>query len=190
MARYTASMKHDARTIGKLVETQQRTFQFGRRAAHLLVSVLLILYGLFVGKGSFTSYLALVAGCVMVTGLNAGIRRHAQRIVQQMDGDFPQSRYTFFEKGFRFYDKGEEIPYGKLVRLVEDREYLYLYISGQSAYMVDQSTISGGSPAELKAFLRAKTGLSWTRPNSLLTFSLPALWKRSGRDDDQGPRLK
>lgn len=189
MGRYTATMKHDAGTIGRLVEMQRRTFQFGRRATHLFLSAALILYGLLADKSMITSYLALMVGCVMVTGLNAGVRRQTRRILQEMNGEFPQSRYTFSEKGFRFYDKGEDISYQKLICLVEDREYLYLYISKQSAYMVDRSSISGGSPAALKAFLSEKSGLDWTRPNSLLTFRLPTLWKRA-KDEDTGPRLR
>lgn len=193
MIRYTAEMDHDAKTLEKLVETQQRTFQFGRRAAHFLLSLLFILYGLFAGGGTALAYLALIAGCVMATGLRAGIRRQAGRIVQEINGEFPRSRYAFSEEGFAFHQGGEAIPYGRLIRLIEDEGYLYLYVSSQSAYMVDKSTVSGGGAAGLKAFLAGKTGLGWSRPNSLATFSLLTLLRQrreGGADGDQGPRLK
>ena len=55
--------------------------------------------------------------------------------------------------------------------------------------MVDKSTVSGGSLDSFKDYLCAKTSLKWTRPTSLLNFSLRTLIKR--RDDEyQGPRLK
>lgn len=193
MAQYTAKMKHSPETIQKLVETQSRTFQFGRRAAHMVIAILLMVYGLYADKRMLTPYLALMAGCVLLTGLNVGIRRKARQIIQQMGNNFPQSDYAFSKDAFTFYKGGTPIPYTQLCRLIEDPRYLYLYISTQSAYMVDKSTISGGSPEGLKDFLTKKTGLRWSRPNSLLTFSFRTLLRsRTPKKprEPQGPRLR
>ena len=62
MIRYTAKMEHNSKTIEKLVETQQRVFQFGQRVGYMLISALLIIYGLYADKSMYTSYLALFAG--------------------------------------------------------------------------------------------------------------------------------
>lgn len=90
MIRYTAKMEHNSKTIEKLVETQQRVFQFGQRVGYMLISALLIIYGLYADKSMYTSYLALFAGCVMVTGLSFNTKRHAQALVKQMEGNFPK----------------------------------------------------------------------------------------------------
>jgi len=192
MVSFTAKMQHSEKTILRLVETQQKTFQFPRRIAYSLLACLLIIYGIYADKSMLTPYLALFAGCVMVTGLGAGARRQAAKVIRQMNGSFPRSDYSFDGSGFRYYDKGEPIPYGKLIRLVEDREYLYLYISRQSAYMVDKSTVKGG-PDELKTFLSERTGLSWERPVSLFNLSIKTLLQNrraSPKDEHIGPRLK
>ena len=154
MIRYTAKMEHNSKTIEKLVETQQRVFQFGQRVGYMLISALLIIYGLYADKSMYTSYLALFAGCVMVTGLSFNTKRHAQALVKQMEGNFPKSNYTFTDQGFTDYSEGDIIPYQKLYRLVEDQKYLYLYVNKQSAYMVDKSTVLRGTPSDLKNFLR------------------------------------
>lgn len=193
MARFTAKMQHSPETIGKLVETQQRTFQFGKRVAHSLIAILLIIYGLYADKQMYTPYIALIIGCTMITGLNAGIRRQTKNVIRQMDNVFPKSDYVFTDKGFTFYDNGEIIPYSKLCRLIEDKKYMYLYISTQSAYMVDKSTVSGGACTALKDFISEKTGLNWSRPNSILNFSFTGLidkLKASKNDKYEGPRLK
>lgn len=192
MSRFTAKMQHSPETIEKLVETQQRTFQFGKRIAHSLIAILLIVYGLYASKQMYTPYIALIIGCTMITGLKAGIKRQARNIIQQMNNNFPKSDYVFTDSGFSFYDKGEIIPYSKLCRLIDDKNYMYLYISTKSAYMVDKSTVHGGSFTDLMDFLAGKTGLSWSRPNSIFNFSFTGLidkFKKS-KSEYQGPRLK
>lgn len=193
MIRYTAKMEHNSKTIEKLVETQQRVFQFGQRVGYMLISALLIIYGLYADKSMYTSYLALFAGCVMVTGLSFNTKRHAQALVKQMEGNFPKSNYTFTDQGFTDYSEGDIIPYQKLYRLVEDQKYLYLYVNKQSAYMVDKSTVLRGTPSDLKNFLSSKTALNWTRPNSLLNLSFLKLFREKEaerKSSYQGPRLK
>ena len=75
----------------------------------------------------------------------------------------------------------------QLIKLVEDRRYIYLYVSSQSAYMVDKASIKGGTVDEFKTYLADKTKLKWTRPVSLLTFGIKDIIKRD--DSFQGPRL-
>lgn len=189
MPRYRAKMKHSADTIRKLIQTRYDTFRFGRKLLSAAIAFGLILFGLYADPSMFMPMIALFAGCVLLANLNAVPRMQAKEVLQQMGGKFPRSEYAFLEEGFRFYDKGETIPYGNLIRLVEDRQYLYLYVSEQSAYMVDKSTVTGGSPEELKTFLKIETGLSWTRPASLFNFKVKDLLP-SREKEPQGPRLK
>ena len=84
MIRYTAKMEHNSETIEKLVETQQRVFQFGQRVGYMLISALLIIYGLYADKSMYTSYLALFAWFVIVTCLSFNTKRHYKAFVKQM----------------------------------------------------------------------------------------------------------
>ena len=43
MIRYTAKMEHNSKTIEKLVETQQRVFQFGQRVGYMLIKACILL---------------------------------------------------------------------------------------------------------------------------------------------------
>lgn len=191
MALFSAKMEHNEKTIIKLVKTQQQVFQFRQRLVYFLLAFVLLVYGIYADESMITPYLALFIGCAMLTGLSAGVRRQAGKLIQQMNGRFPKSDYSFEEEGFRYYSKGELISYKKLLRLVEDREYLYLYISEQSAYMVDKATVKGGL-GELKTFLAQKTGRSWEQPVSLFNLRFKTLRQQHGssRDEYTGPRLK
>lgn len=185
---YRAKMKHSADTIKKLVQTQYDTFQFGRKILNMAIAFGLILFGLYADPSMFMPLIALFVGCVLLANINAVPRMRAKEVLQQMGGKFPKSDYSFLEKGFKFYDKGEIIPYSSLIRLVEDRQYLYLYVSEQSAYMMDKGTVTGGSLEDLKTFLKIETGLTWTRPASLFNFKLKDVLRK--KEEYKGPRLK
>ena len=57
---YTAVMKHNAETIEKLVLMQYNTFQLKNKIAMIIISIALIVYGVFTfSTGMITSYLCL-----------------------------------------------------------------------------------------------------------------------------------
>lgn len=189
MPTFRAKMKHSAATIQKLIQTQYDVFQFKKKLIHLGISMALIFFGLYADQTMFMPIICLFLGCLMLTSLNLQPRSQAKEVIKQMGGKFPKSDYTFTDEGFKFYDKGDVISYGALIRLVEDKQYLYLYVSQQSAYMVDKGTVTGGTLEDLKDWLKIKTGLSWTRPASLLNFRLQDL-SPSDSKNAAGPRLK
>ena len=186
---YTAKMKHSEATIIRLAETQDNTFQYGKKLLRIVLALFMIGLGLYVGGGYLMPMFCLFIGCVLISGLNTRARYNGKKIYRQLNGKTLESDYSFYEKGFKFYEGGELIPYKKLVRLVEDKEYLYLYISRESAYMVDRSTVEPGDSGKLKEFLAGKTGLDWTKPFSLLTFRFPSVFGRRDRGFT-GYRLK
>ena len=176
MAVYQAEMKHDASTITRLMIARYNTFQFGKKLVRYGIAIVLVLYGLYADTSMLTPMICLFIGCVMIANVNIGPRMLAKQIIKQMDGQFPHSRYAFNVSEFKFPEEAEAVPYHKLIRLVEERQYFYLYVSEDSGYMVDKSTVTGGDIQGFKQFLAEKTGLKWQRSNSLLTFNLRSLF--------------
>ena len=64
------------------------------------------------------------------------------------------------------------IPYKKIVRLAEDKEYFYLFMGKDSICMVDRSSIKHKSADKFKQFMTNKTGLDWQNEKSLLALNL------------------
>lgn len=188
MEKFTAKMEHNKDTITLLSVTQYNCFQFKSKLIRVVIAIILIAYGLYADQSMVTPMICLILGCLMIANVNLRPRVRAGNIIEQLNGQFPHSDYRFTSTGFADGKDGQEIPYRKLIRLVEDKSYFYLYVSEESAYMVDKATVSGGSIESFKDFLCAKTALSWTRPTSLLNFSLRTLIRRD--DEYQGPRLK
>ena len=190
---YTALMKHNAETIEKLVLMQYNTFQLKNKIAMIIISIELIVYGVFTfSTGMITSYLCLFLGCVMIAGLNVRAKSNAKKIIAQMNNNFPSSQYYFSSTGFRDSEKGKEIPYQKIIKLIDDKQYLYLYISRESAYMVNNASVYGeGGLSGLKNLTSDKTGLKWTKPSSFWSFNIHTIRELLGRESSsfEGERL-
>ena len=185
---YRAKMKHSAETIKKLIQTGYDVFQFKRKLINAAIAFGLILFGLYADKSLFMPWIALAVGCFMIPNLNAVPKQQAKEVLQQMGGHYPKSEYRFYEKEFTFQEKEEPIPYKRLIRLIEDKQYLYLYVVAQSAYMVDKGTVTGGTVSELKTYLEIETGMKFSRPASLFSFKIYDLFPK--KDNYKGPRLK
>ena len=189
MAKYRAKMQHSQATIYKLVQTQYDTFQFHKKLIHIAIAMGLILYGLYADQTMYTPMFALFVGCVMLANLNAYPRSQAKEVLKIMGGNYPTSDYVFGADSFTFNAEAEPVPYRKIIRLIEDRDYLYLYVSKQSAYMVDKRTVSGGSVADMKTFLAIETLQKWSRPANILNFRFRDLVPNT-HEEYKGPRLK
>ena len=171
---YTAKMQHSAATIEKLVVMQYNTFQIVNKLVRYGIGAAMIAYGLITyERGMFTTYLCLLLGGFMFASVNLRPKHNARLIIQQMGNKFPSSDYTFTANGFKDGEKSKEIPYKELIKVIHDRKYLYLYISKQSAYMLNGDTVNGESGLSgLKALITEKTGLKWSSPANFWNFSI------------------
>ena len=123
MAKYRAKMQHSQATIYKLVQTQYDTFQFHKKLIHIAIAMGLILYGLYADQTMYTPMIALFIGCVMLANLNAYPKAQAKEVLKVMGNDYPKSDYVFGADSFTFNPEAEAVPYKKISRLIEDRDY-------------------------------------------------------------------
>lgn len=67
--------------------------------------------------------------------------------------------FTFYEKFFVISDKkkSEKIKYWKLYRVYETKEFFYLYIDKNHAFLLDKSTFIKGNTSKFLKFLKRKT---------------------------------
>lgn len=192
MNTYTAKMKHSADTIERLVVMQYNTFQTRNKFLRVFLAMAMLVYGVYMsGRQMITPYLCLFLGCILLAGLNVRPKSNAKKLIAQMGGRFPSSDYSFSDNSFTDGAGASPVPYSSLIKLIDDRAYLYLYISQQSAYMIDRSTFKGPEGLDgFKDFLAKKTGLKWSRGTSFWTFSIKDLRSSGGNHSgDDGPRL-
>ena len=172
MELYSAGMQHSAETVRHFTLLQYNTFEWWRKLLFFLLSAVLIVFGIS-SLSSLAMIFCLFAGCMILTNLNMRANSIADGVIEAMHGRFPQLHYVFTESGFTDGEDRPEVPYQKLFCLIADEQYLYLFTSKASGYMIEKKSVLGQGGAEgLKVFLAQKAGIPWKKPFSLLTFSL------------------
>ena len=181
----TARIQHSEQTIRLLCRTQYSTFHFRQKALKCAAGLALAVCGLYGLFGDWSA-IFIFLGCWLLVSLNLPAYSLARQTLEQLGGHFPLAKYKFADDRFTFIGENGEtaVPYDKLIRLVEDDKYAYLFAGELVTYMVDKSTVSGGIDA-WKTMIAKRSGLVWTKTNRLLTYSL-----RSFRKNRAGQRRK
>lgn len=184
MKRFTAQIRHSYDTILRMCRVQDDTFSFGRKILMALVGLALTVLGAW-NLSSVAGLVFALVGCWLLVSLNFPARNRAQSIREALHGEYPTNRYEFYDKHFVLLAQNQDVvDYGKIVRLVEDDVYCYLFVSAQAAYMLEKASL-GTELSRFKAFMEKATGLPWTKPYKLSTFNLKTILEllRSGRQE-------
>lgn len=180
MVLYQAEMQHSAETVKRFTHLQYDTFEWWRKLLLFILSALLILFGVFFGSSSGFSVLTvfcIFAGSILFTNLNTRANMVADQVIEAMQETYPVLQYSFSETGFTDGKDRPTVSYAKLFRLISDEEYLYLFASKASGYMIRKKSITGEGGAQgLMDLISQKSGLSWQNPVSFLTFSIKDLY--------------
>lgn len=177
---YTAKMKYSAETITKLTEMQYNVFQYREKLMLILASVFSLFLGFYMKSNSIIGVLLIFIGCILITGLNTRPRSIARMLIKQFNGVYPSLSYTFSQSGFASDQEKSEMNYSSVIRLIEDKKYLYIYVTKEKAYMIDSSTLSPNNLDGFKEFISSKTGLKWSKPFSLFSLTIgmiPSIFK-------------
>ena len=190
MKRFTALMRHSYQTVLLMCKTKNNTYHFKRKLVMALLGIVLVVLG--VSNFSSTAGLVFVmVGCFMFTSMDMPARSEADDVKKALGGKYPQNKYEFFDKHFVLYASMQDIiNYSRIVKLVEDNQYCYLYIEKEASYMLEKFSL-GNELNEFKAFMSKATGLQWQQPYSFATFNLKAmirLFKGDGKAAGKGKK--
>lgn len=174
MQKFTASIQYDRETICRLDTVIENTFRFSRKAYLLICCFILIGVGVFMGMNTPTGIVCILLGCVCLPSVNSLQSRNARQIIQAMDGRTMRMIYTFYSGEFTCSAGGQTntYRYDSIIRLVEDKGYLYLFQSATKACMIDINTLEPNRPKEYKRFISKRVGLEWTEPVTFRTLSI------------------
>ncbi|MGN1000193.1 MAG: YcxB family protein, partial [Faecousia sp.] len=174
---YTAEMQHTEDSIRRLSKIQYRTFRPGVRLLWLAAGVGTILAAVYSGANQLLFYLLMFAGCWLMINLDLPAKHRADKIIDSGKGTLPHTRFRFREEDFTVKSGGYEktVSYRLLYALLEDEQYLYLFLNADAAYMVDKATLSPGEMSLFQAALEKRSGLDFRKPTTLLNLRLSRL---------------
>ena len=179
-------MQHDRASVRRLASMQYKTFSGRQRLLWSALALILIAlgFGLIVDLGTPWRYIPLALGCLLFVNVGASAELKADRTlraIQQQGGEFPRTKMVFSERSVLVTEHGgsaHTLPYTRFVRLAEDAEYCYLFITNEAAYMVPLAQIR--SRERLRSALEKGSGQRFVRPAGLFSLRLRDLFGRRG----------
>lgn len=171
MKRFTAQIHHTYDTILRMCRTQYDTFCFSRKIMMALGGLVLAVLGIW-NFSSIVGILFAMIGCWLLASLNFPAKNSADNIKKALGGAYPHNRYEFYDDHFVLLAQNQDVvSYKKLMRLVEDDGYCYLFINAQAAYMLEKASL-GEDLKKFMPFMEKHTGLTWKKPYKLSTFNI------------------
>ena len=174
MKRYTAYIRHSYDTILRMCRTQYGINNFKNRVLILLGGILLAIVGLPL-INSLIGLVMVMVGCFMITSVDMPARMQADEVKKALGGKYPQNRYDFCDGHFVVVAQNQDIiNYSRLIRLVEDELYCYLWIGKSASYMLEKHSL-GKELDGFMAFMEKQTGLVWEKPQKLTGINLSTI---------------
>lgn len=173
MNEYSAKIKHSEETIMEMARAQYTHFKPGYYNWMTVIALAMLAASIFVPEMSQVLRGMLVAcGCFIIMGLRMPPRQLAKQVIASLGGKFPEMYYFFYDKNIKLTgaDNAEQ-SYGGIVKLAEDRNYIYMFLENHTAYMIDKKSVK----PELDGFrkmLSLKTGCDWSRPGRVNVMEL------------------
>ena len=177
MTHCTASISYDEGSMKEMVRVRMRTFRGIGSYGIFMIGLIFIIVGVLTSYGTLATRTAMVAiGCFMVVGVNTPEKYMGKKIVQSMNGRFPKLQYDFNFSNIKVKgaDTISRVGYHEIIRLVEEENYLYLFLENKSAFMVDKKTVKP-KVDNLKELLSEKVGLPWMKARPIFGLSLASL---------------
>ncbi len=174
---YRAAIVYNEERIKKLSACVHSTFHMNFKIVYTVFCLILVFAGCFIGMGTTVGLLCICLGVFLIPSANVLEKSQRDKAIERLHGKQIRVEYRFDEKNFSCFSGNEwqEYSYQSIIRLVEEKEFLYLFPNKAQAYMLDKSTLKKGEVERFKAFITNKVGLEWTKPVSLLTLSLKQL---------------
>jgi len=169
--RYTASIRHDAKTIEQLYRTQYYAYDKLRIITRFIIGFALIAIALFLPLSLWLRGILLLSGTWLVSSSAFPAQVRADKVIQSRHNNFPEMHYDFHEGYFSVSGEGSmNITYDKVSELIYDSGYMYIFMSCDSVCMIDIKTLD-----DVNAFMKFIEGVTckeWHKEKSLLAFNI------------------
>ena len=174
--KFVGSIQHTEDTIQRLFRTEYYTYEKLRFLLRLAAGAVMAAAGALGAFSLPVKGVLMLIGCWLIVSKDLPADVRADRTVDARKGCLPRNTCTFYDKRMDLDGAGHmRIKYSQFQRLVEDDEYLYLFLNRNSVCMVEKAGVQNGSAQQLMEFVEKRTGLSWTRNKSLLLMNFSDL---------------
>ena len=166
---YTAKMHHNEKTVKRMSHMMFNNFIYTRRRITLLVGLAFLCAGANVVRvREGWGVVLLLLGIFTLYLVDLVPRKVAKQAMKNFAGNYPNIHAFVTDTGMFTQLASDEAEFGSLVKLIEDRKYVYIYVNQVTAFMLEKATVDGeGGLDGFKRFISEKSGLPWDKPKFL-----------------------
>ena len=170
---YRASIKHTEKTVEQLYKMQYCVYEKPRIFLRLLIGFGLVAAAAAGAFPTWAKALLLLVGAWLLVSRDFPAAVRADRALTDRKAKLPNMNYSFGPEALHLTGEGSmDIPYQKFTRLVEDKQYCYLFVSRNSVCMLAKDAVKPADIMAFAAFLEEKTGLKWRAEKPFLSMSV------------------
>lgn len=177
MSRFSREFCHDEESVQRLSQVQYLSFQKRYILLQLFLGVVFVSVAVSGGLDRVAGVLCCLFGCWLLVSWKQIPRFRAGKLLKACEGNFPHTTFLFGEDGLTIANSQGKtrLSYDKIVRLVRDDAYDYLFVSSEGAYMLPQET--GPGEEDFLSFLSQRTKLEWLPLKNVFFISIRQLVK-------------
>ena len=170
-SKYSAGIKHDAKTIEQLYRTQYYAYDKLRIMTRFIIGFVLIAIALFLPLSLWLRGILLLSGTWLVSSTDFPAQVRADKVIQSRHNNFPEMHYDFHDEYFTVSGEGSmNISYSQISKLIYDSHFLYIFMSRDSVCMIDINTLDDVN--EFMKFIEGVSGHEWHKEKSLLAMNI------------------
>ena len=170
---YRAKIKHTEKTIQQLYRTQYYSYDKLRILLRLALGFALVAAALVASIPTWGRAILLLFGTWFFASRDFPASVRADKALSERKAKLPGMDYAFGPDAVTVSGEGSmDIPYNKFTRLVEDKDYLYLFVTRDSVCMLERESLRPNNVLAFGKFMEEKTGLSWRREKAFLSLNI------------------
>ncbi len=181
--KYCAAIVHNEKTIRDLYKTQYYAYDKVRIVSRFLLGFAMIITAAAFSIPFWAKGILLLIGAWLVSTPDFPAQVIAEKNISARKALLPAMTYEFYSDFFTISVEGEgkaKFSYNKITLLIQDSNYLYLFISKNSACMIDKSTLKSQNARDFVNFIEAKTKLKFRTQKSFISMNFQDLRKEIG----------
>ncbi len=168
---YQASITFDDDTIRRMFRAEYFTYERMQLLTRIAIGAVLILLGVLTNLPLGAKAIAMMIGVWLVVSLDFPSKVRAETVLQARGGQKSQVSYLFDMKKIAI-ENGPEYAYSQVDRVVEDKEYFFVFMDRQTAVMIPKDKLKPANADAFRSFLEEKTGKHAGTEMNLLTMNL------------------
>ena len=189
--RFYGKIEHTEDTITSLYRAQYHAFSKIQMLVWMGVGFVMIMVAAFATIPLWAKTILLLIGALVITGVDFPAMVRADAVVEARRGNLPKMEYEFHKDAVKISGEGSmSISYKKVVRLAEEKNFLYLFMGRDSICMIDKESIRPNDLEAFKDFVAQKTDMTWQSEKSLLAFNLADVILAVRNKKEQDKKLK